>query len=175
MMELAFHKKRRTVVRSSITRLETKLSDLESNLDSPILPENTHSLSDRLKALKTNFKIHQLAIVDRTNDEAQLTEEQQALDDNDDIISSLNIRIQQLLQCGSPPRVPESVRVAGRQIAMVQSDLRSINDVVGALTDSEEGIECTLSEYRDRVSEIKADLSKLKASLSLLNLLQTQS
>ena len=102
MTELAFHKKRRAVVRSSITRLETKLSDLESNLGSPTLPENTHSLSDRLKALKMDFKTHQLAIIDRTSDEAQLTEEQQALDDNDDVISSLNIRIQRLLSMDHP-------------------------------------------------------------------------
>ena len=34
---LAFHKKRRAVVRTSITKLETKLADLESVRDSPTL------------------------------------------------------------------------------------------------------------------------------------------
>ena len=52
---LAFHKKRRAVVRTSITKLETKLADLESVRDSPTLLENVRSLADKLKTLKQDF------------------------------------------------------------------------------------------------------------------------
>lgn len=41
MAELAFHKKRRAVVRASLTKLETKLADFELNLESPTLLPNT--------------------------------------------------------------------------------------------------------------------------------------
>ena len=127
--------------------------------------ENARSLDHKLKSLKQDFKNHQLAIIDRTDGEEALAEEQQALDGNDDIVSALNIRLQRLMSHATSTRVPEAVRVAGKQLTMLQTDLESINTTVAGLRDTEDGIECTLEEYRDRVSDIKAELAKLKASL----------
>ena len=62
MAELAFHKKRRSVIRSSLTKLGTKLAELEGDTSSPAQSENARSLSDKLKALSQDFKTHQLAI-----------------------------------------------------------------------------------------------------------------
>lgn len=139
---LAFHKKRRAVVRTST------------------LLENVRSLADKLKMLKQDFKNHQLAIIDQTDGEEALAEEQRALDDNDDIVSALN-----MLSHATPTRMPESIRIAGRQLAMLQTDLGSISDTVADLEDTEDDFECTLEEYRDRTSDIKAELAKLKTSL----------
>lgn len=166
MAELAFHKKRRAVVRASLTKLETKLADFELNLESPTLLPNTQSLSNKLNTLKKDFKEHQLAIIDRTDSEEGLAEEQQALDDADDIVSALDLRIQRLLLQAAPRTVPESIRIAGRQLALLLTDLQSIKGAVTELADDDDdGIECTLEEYRNRVSEVKAELAKLKSSL----------
>ena len=48
---------------------------------------------------------------------------------------------------------------------MLQTDLGSISDTVADLEDTEDDFECTLEEYRDRTSDIKAELAKLKTSL----------
>lgn len=55
--------------------------------------------------LKQDFKNHQLAIIDQTDGEEALAEEQRALDDNDDIVSALNIHIQHLLSHATPTRI----------------------------------------------------------------------
>ena len=85
MAELAFHKKRRGVVRSSLTKLGTKLTELEADPSSSTLSENARNLTEKLKTLNQDFNTHQLAIIDRTSDEGDLADEQQVLDDNDDV------------------------------------------------------------------------------------------
>lgn len=78
MAELAFHKKRRGVIWTSLTKLGTKLTKLEAEPKSPALMENARSLADKLKTLKQKFKDHQLAIIDRTDNEEGLAEEQKS-------------------------------------------------------------------------------------------------
>ena len=145
-------------MRASLTKLSTSLADLESTEEvTPTLLDNVKSLADKLKTLKQDFKNHQLAIIDRTDEEEELAEEQQALDDNDDTVSAMNIRIQRLLSRATPTRIPDSVRVAGRQLTLLQTELGSLRDTVTGLEDSEEGIECTLEEYKERMVEIKEE------------------
>ena len=97
MADLAFHKRRRGVARSSLTKLSTKLTELEGNPESPTILENANSLDEKIKALQRDFRIHQLAIIDHTDEGESLEEERQALDDNDDLISELCICIQRLI------------------------------------------------------------------------------
>ena len=77
--DLNFHKKRRKVIRASLTKLGTKVTDTRP------IPGTAQSLSGKLKTLQDDFKTHQLKIIDLTDEEETLLEEQQALDDNDDI------------------------------------------------------------------------------------------
>ena len=68
MAELAFHKKR-GIVRASLTKLRTKLMDLEGDTTIPTLMESARNLGDKLETLWQDFKTHQLTIMDRTNEE----------------------------------------------------------------------------------------------------------
>ena len=62
---LAFYKKRRGVVRASLTKLRTKLMDLKGDTTIPTLMESTRNLADKLETLlRQDFKTHQLAIMD---------------------------------------------------------------------------------------------------------------
>ena len=87
---LAFYKKRRGVVRASLTKLGTKLAELEASTESPTLLESANTLAEKLKVLQQEYRNHQLSIIDRTESEEELAEEQQALDDNDDQTSTLS-------------------------------------------------------------------------------------
>ena len=44
---ISFHKKRRAVLRASMTKLETKLTDFESDPDNPTVLEKARSLVDK--------------------------------------------------------------------------------------------------------------------------------
>ncbi len=58
------HKKRRAVARASLTKLGTKLTELEANRDNPDNLRVAQSLATKLKGLDGEFRIHHLAIVD---------------------------------------------------------------------------------------------------------------
>ena len=48
----ASHKKRRGVVRASLTKLRTKLMDLEGDTTIPTLMESARNLADKLETLR---------------------------------------------------------------------------------------------------------------------------
>ena len=78
-----FHKKRRRVTKASLTKLSTKLTELESDTANPDALRAAQGLASKLKTLDAEFKTHQLAIFDLTNDDGLATE-QQELDDHHD-------------------------------------------------------------------------------------------
>lgn len=98
---LSSSRKRRGVVRASLTRLRTRLAELEHAPDQPGTLDSARRLLSKLETLDKDFKVHHLAIVDLT-DEGALPEEQETLDTHDDDVGQLEARIQQLIStCSS--------------------------------------------------------------------------
>ena len=89
-----FHKKRRRVTKASLTKLSTKLSELETDTTNPDALRAAQGLASKLKTFDTKFKTHQLANINLTDDDDGLAAEQQELDDHDDHASELTIRVQ---------------------------------------------------------------------------------
>ena len=101
---LANHKKRRGVVRASLTRLGTKLGELEGSADQPDTLDHAKRLTARLECLDAEYKTHHYLIVDLTDDEGALEAEQEALDAHDENVAQLGIRIQRLITaCSKSP------------------------------------------------------------------------
>ena len=86
------HRKRRGAARASITRLSTHLGDLKNNPKQPPTIDRAHMMQQRLKALDTEFQSHHHSIVDLIDDEGSLSKEQ-GLDEHDDLIADLTVRI----------------------------------------------------------------------------------
>ena len=84
MAELAFHEKRRGVVKASPTKLRTKLTDLEGDTT---VPTPLESARNKLDTLHQDFKTHQLAIIDCTDEGEALAGEQQV---HDQILNSVS-------------------------------------------------------------------------------------
>ena len=152
-------KKRRGVVRASLTKLRTKLMDLEGDTTIPTHMESARNLADKLETLRQDFKTHQLAIMDRTNEVDALA------DDNDKQVSELSVCIQCLITLATKSKSLDVARVANRQLTLLQAKLESINTAVHDLDHTEEDIICILEGYRDQVTEGKADLTALESSL----------
>ena len=162
---LTFHKKRRAVVRASLTKLSTKLTELEADTTNPTLLKAAKNLADKLKSLQQDFKNHQLSIIDRTEEEEALAEEQLALDTREDQVSKLSIRIQCLITLTTGSKSQDAVRVATKQLALLQTKLESIDTAAQDIDGAEEEVTCTLEEYRDQVTEVETELATLKTSL----------
>ena len=104
-----------------------------------------------------------MKIIDLTDEEETPLEEQQALDDNDDMVSELNIRIQRLIALVTPSTDADVMKVAPKQLKLLTGKLKDIEMSVNALEDEDDSI-CALEEYRDQVGEIK-ELNGVKTSL----------
>ena len=129
---LANFRKRRGVVKASITRIETRLSALESTPDEDTV-ENARQLLSKLKTCDTDFKDLHMSVVDLVDEEEP---EQATLDHHDDLVASMTLRIQKLIAKLKPPpdRRVESQKLLTRKLKRVQDCLSAVNDAVGALT-----------------------------------------
>lgn len=89
-------RKRRGVVRASITRLGTRLRELEETADQPRTPDHTRQL---LQSLNEDFKKHHFELIDKVDSDEALEKEQTVLAKHDEI--PLSIHLQTLL---NPPK-----------------------------------------------------------------------
>ena len=73
-------RKRRGVVRASITRLGNRLKDLEASSDTVRSSEHAKQLAIKLEALDVDFKALHLQLVDLLEEAEELESEQDTLD-----------------------------------------------------------------------------------------------
>ena len=92
-------RRRQGVVRSSITRLEKRVSKIERASGNPETPSHAHEMLVKLNALDTEFHTHHMELIDSVNEEVLqadgdfLEKEQDIIDEHDDIDSDIRIRL----------------------------------------------------------------------------------
>ena len=77
----------RGVIRASITRLSTRLKDLEAKVDQPTTLDLTQRMTQKLDTLDSEFKVHHFALVDVIDGDEFLLKEQETLNEHDDEIA----------------------------------------------------------------------------------------
>ena len=90
-------RKKRGTVKASITRLLAHVGELETAVDQPDTLDHAQRSLIRLGTLNSEYKVHHFALIDLIEDEAVLQREQENLDNHDDVVSNLSIRIQRLV------------------------------------------------------------------------------
>ena len=93
---LTTFRKRRDVVRASITCLSTRLKELERKIFDPTTLDLVQLMSRKLESLELELKVHHHALIDILDDEEDLQTEQDPLDQHDEM-SVLVARIQRLI------------------------------------------------------------------------------
>ena len=76
---LSSNKKKRGVVCASVTRLHTRMSELEDSVGSPKSIESidqARRLTARVQTLAEEFKVHHYAVIELIDDEGDLEKEQ---------------------------------------------------------------------------------------------------
>lgn len=163
-------RKRRGVVKASITRIETRLSALESRPDEDTI-ENARQLLSKLKTCDTDFKELHMSVVDLVDEEEVVAAEQATLDNHDDTIASMTLRIQKLIATLKPPppdRKIESRKLLERRLKRIQDCLSAVNDAVGALTGDAKDVH-RLRLHEEQLGDNKKDLSAVKVELMSLD------
>ena len=167
-------RKRRGVVRRSITRLGDRVSELEATADQPRTPDRARQLLTKLQTLNSDFRtvhLELIDLIDEANTDA-LDTEQERLDKLDDDVSGLTVRLEALMNPATPPIAPVAPpldrRPLTRKLARVQAGLNRIDEAI-APTDTP--VECALlSQCQEEVSDYKKDIATLYEELIAKNL-----
>lgn len=133
MAELSTYRRRRGVARASITRLGTRLKDLEDNAIQPTTLNVAQRMAQKLETLDSDFKSRHYSVIDLIEEDG-LEREQYILDEHDDEVTGLSTRLQQLItNCSTHPDPANSHKIVSRRLVRLQKNLASINESVDAL------------------------------------------
>ena len=124
---LSTHRRRRGVAKASITRLTTRLKDLEADVSQPATIDHAQTMQQKLDALDAEFQGHHHNVVDLTDSEDSLTREQDVLDENDDLVAELSVRIKQLSDVRTSSDATPC-KVATRRLAHVRKALSDVSE-----------------------------------------------
>ena len=167
-------KKRRGIARASLTRLDSKLKELEdrSELDSVVRLESVRQTKTKLASLDSDFRTHHFNLVDLIEESAELDGEQEVLDEHDDRIALLSTRIECLINrlSTSPrsttPALTDSRGVTSRRLCQLERRLSTVSDTLS--TDPTD--ECTVRQLEEEIADLKSELRSITPEFASLDL-----
>ena len=164
--ELTKLRKRRGVVHASITRLESRLRELEEISDQPTTADHAHQLAVRSKALDSEFKSYHLQLVDLIdeNDDELLEKEQEILDKHDDHVADMNVRFNRLYSNATPTAPGDRQKLSSRKLAHLERSVISVRDAIIALPTDHEDISL-LEQYQAQLSDYKMEMAVIHTEL----------
>ena len=156
-------------MRASITRLATRIRDLEGRVDRDDTLELAKQAKQKLEKLDVDFKTHHYNLIDVIDDEDSLLREQGIIDEHDDEQAVLAIRVQQLITtCDSSSQVG-TPKIAVRRLQRLKRILSSISEATEDMTVDSDGI-CLLHQHKEQISDHKQELGDIRNSLLPFNL-----
>ena len=165
---LSTHRRRRGVAKASITRLSTRLKDLEADISQPAASDHAQRMQQKLGTLDMEFRGHHQDIVDLTVSEDSLAREQDVLDEQDDLVAELSVRIKQLIiACSTSDATPR--KIATRRLVHVRKTLSDLSTAIGVLGEDADDMH-RLSQHKEQLIDQKKDLSETRSSLLTLSL-----
>jgi len=150
-------RKRRVVVRASITRLGTRVKELESKSVDHTTVDVAQRLKEKLETLDSEFSTHHYALIDAIDDVESLEEEQEVLDEHDDAVSLLTTLLQRIIKTCSTPQSVDTRKIQGRKLLHLDRDLSTMQDEIAALSTHPKDT-CLIQQYADRLAEFKTEL-----------------
>jgi len=126
-------KKRRGVAKASVSRLENKSRELERDHGLPSTKNAAKQMLTKLQEATTGFRQVHLSIVDLLEEETDLEVEQAILDEHDDIVSAITLRLKALIEPRKEPPPPDERKILARRLKRVEGRLTSVNEAITAL------------------------------------------
>ena len=156
--QLTSARKRRGLVKASITHMEDRVQILEL----------------KRELLHADFKKHHYSIVELLEDEGDLDQERATLDDHDDRIADFIGRLQVLIEDkdgDSPTESTTSALLLGKQLDRVKRKIIWVQDSVDAAQLELDIDRCLLQQLEEQihVASLKHDLSNVGERVALLD------
>ena len=163
-------RKKRGVVRRSVTVLGTRLAELEESSRREDVGQHAQQLSDRLRTLNSDFKSLHFELIELIDEgeEDVLTEEQTVMDKHDQDVDSFTIRIKRLLDRANPAAT-NGRKSLSRKLTCLDESLKLVSDAVKALPAEVEDL-ALIQQYQEELRDHKDQLSQCRELLSDLEL-----
>ena len=167
--EVSKLRKRRGVVRASITRLDSRIKELEDVAEQPGTPGHARQLAIKLETLDSKLKNYHFQLIDLLDDEDEdsLEKEQEILDKHDDIVAELNMRIERLYSKATPA-VTDDHRLLSRKLSYLEESTFNLHNTVTSLPEDVDDISL-LQQYQEQVADYKRELAELNGRLLMLD------
>lgn len=163
-------KKRRGAQRGSVTRLESRVTELEGIADQPRTAEHAQQILTKLRAYDEAFRDLHFQIVDSISeeDETSLENEQGILDKFDDDVANLTLRVEALISRPTPDPTRGLVTVIdrrplNRKLARLESGLNRVDTGISDPEAVPERVQ--LNQFQEEISDYKKDLAALYEDL----------
>ena len=159
-------KKRRGVVRRSLTKLYGTIRTLEATPD----VDHAKRLTSKLEELDKDFKSIQFGVVDLLDEDSEeMEKEQEALDKHEDDVTSASLRLQKLVKLSPSSVDTTGEKQSSRKLARIQRRLRETDEALVALKEDHDDMPL-LERYQEQISDIKRELSAVYEELVTLDL-----
>ena len=142
---------------------------LEDAADQPTTRDSARQMSSKLKEYDAEYKTAHLSLIDLVDDDGALEGEQATLDEHEDLVAALSVRIESLITLVDSPAATkiDERKVLSRRLKRLQDHLSVAETAIGSLS-SERGDACRLKQHEEQLRDYKKDLSDV--SLKLLSL-----
>ena len=168
--EIRSVKKKRTVIRGQVTRIRTRLAQLNAKEDEPETSSHAWRMATRLEDLDAEFKIHHLALVDLIESDDELEKEQGVLDEHEDQVADLVVRIERLISSYSSiadGNLAEQSRVVlGRKLAHLT---KCVDSITKGMERKETVKRYVIEQFQEELSDRKKELAEVRNELLSLH------
>ena len=153
--ELTKLRRRRGVPKGSITRIETRLDALEEQVDHPNLRDAAKQMLAKLKEQDVEFRRSHMALIDMIDNDEELSDEQAVLDDHDDIVASLTVRILKLIDDNTSTTTVSTRELLSRRCDRLEARIAETDAVLETLTSADV---CKLQQYQEQLLDFKKEV-----------------
>ena len=166
MADLSRLRKRRGTSKGSITKLSSRIKTLESKVHEPSTIDLANQLTSNLKTLDEQFKVQHFLVIDEIDEgnEGSLAKEQEILDNHDEEISTLSLRITQLVRHCSTASDCGARKTLSRRPMDLDTRLKAVQSASDPLSSSPEHIHL-LQQYHEQLNDFKAELGSIRQSV----------
>jgi DNA repair exonuclease SbcCD ATPase subunit len=133
--------------------------------------DHAQRLIKKLESLDAEFRVHHYSVVDLVTAEEELVGEQDTIDQHDDIVEELSVRIQKLVSICSnlseDPSAPRSIH--SRKLEHLDKDLSAINTAIDSLDPGTDHT-CRLQLHQEQIADFRRKLADIRDGLLAMNL-----
>lgn len=163
------HTRRRGIARSSLTKLETAVKDLQAKPERDKTVRSTaQRYQERMKDLSAEFKMHHYALIDLV-EERDLGREQDVFDEHEEKLSNLTVALEQIISDCKSGSKTVTVSQLEKRLHHVERNLDSVVATVDVEAVRSKIDVCLLQQYEDQLTDIKTELSSIAREIITLD------